>query len=325
MRAVPLSILLALVLAVPACENAPPWAGGSAPTTEDVAPDFGPAAAYNRRLLFLGPGDVPRAAIFDFNILSDSLGIRRGVRARVVDGDWRTLVDAGWEMEPMREPWRLVPHGPLALVVGETGDLGALIHRDSVATRLEIGPVLAEHSPDVSTQLVLRGARLVLGDEIVSGVLLDAQLGRAVSPVAVPRNAAIPDTAPGDSVYPPATPIARPGAEALLLDHEGWYAVLATASGGDLAWIRSAGQDDVREGTRLEPTAWSRGSVNAQVPTAWRIISPTGELTGELTARSTDRVRLEGRLEMLAYVLVSGWVEDRATRREVVGLVRHVR
>lgn len=325
MRAVHRSILLALVLLAPACENGPPWAGGNAPITEDETPDLG-AAAYDRRLLFLAPDDAgPRAAVFDFVILSDSLGIRRGVRARVVDGDWRPLMDAGWEMEPMREPWRLVPHGPLTLVVGETGDLGAVIHRDS-ATRLEIGPVLAEHSPDVSTQLVLRGARLVQGDETVSGVLLDAQLGRAVSPAAVPRAGAIPDTAP-DSVAPSPTPIARPGAEALLLDGEGWYAVLATAAGGDLAWIRSAGQDDVREATRLEPTAWSRGSVSTQVPTAWRIVSPTGQLTGELTARATDRLRLQGPggLEMLAYALVNGWVEDRAARREVFGLVRHVR
>jgi hypothetical protein len=63
------------------------------------------------------------------------------------------------------------------------------------------------------------------------------------------------------------------------------------------------------------------------VPTAWHIFAPDGELNGELTARATDRVVLRGTgtLEALAYVLVTGWVEDREARRDVSGLVRHVR
>lgn len=332
MRVVYLSILLAPVLMVSACENGPPWAGESEPTAEEAAPDFGPTAAYNRRLLFLGPGnDLPTTAIFDFTVLSDSVGIRRGVRARVLDdAGWHTLMDAGWEMEPMREPWRLVPHGPLTMVVSDAGDLAALIHRDSLTTRLQIGPTLAEHSPDVSTQLVLRGARLALDGEAVSGVLLDAQLGRSVNPALVTRSAAVVarrPTRPADSAMatPPATPIARAGAEALLLDDEGYYAVFAAAASGDLAWVRSAGRDDVWEGARLEPTASSRDAADAR-PTAWRIVSPAGELTGELVARSADRILLEepGDLQTLAYVLVSGWVEDRAVRREVFGLLRDV-
>lgn len=331
MRAVTFGILLVLLMAVPACENGPPWGGGGAPTADDDGPDFGPTAVYNHRLIFLGPGaDLPTTAVFDFTALSDSIGLRQGVRVRVVDGaGWRGLMDAGWEMESMRAPWRLVPHGPLKMVVGETGDLAAVIHRDSVTTRLALGSTLAELSPDVGTQLVLRRAQLVLDGRSVPGILLDAQLGRAVNPELAVRA----DTATGDDGAPAdsagfATPIARPGAEALLLDNAGYYAVLAAASAGPLAWTHNAGRNDVRSGTRLEPTTWSAvedGQV--QVPTAWRVVSPDGELTGELAARATDRVALTGagELEALVYTLVSGWVEDRSVRRDVFGLVRHVR
>ena len=324
MRAVQTTILVLPVLLGAACENGPPWGDGDTPQAEVTAADFGPTAAYDRRLIFLGAGGtLPTAAIFDFVALSDSIGIRRGARGRVVDGaGWRVLMDAGWEMEPMREPWRLVPHGSLKLLVGDGGDLAALLYRDSATIRLQLGATLAEHSPDVGTQLVLRSARLLADDDSVPGILLDAQLGRAVNPSVVTRAAGA--TGGAD----PATPIARPGAEALLLDNAGYYVVLAGASGGSLAWVRSAGQNDVRPGARLEPTAWSDADeAGVQVPAAWRIVSVDGELAGELTARSTDRVALEGSgdLEALSYALVTGWIEDRQARRDVFGLVRHVR
>lgn len=330
MRPVFAGALLLVTLAAPACEGG----GNGAPPSRETPPDFGPTAAYNRRFMFLGPrnGSLPTAAVFDFITLSDSIGIRRGVRARLGQGDaWRSLMDTGWEMEPMREPWRLVPHGPFTMVVGETGELSALVVRDSPTTRLELGQTLAEHSPDVGTQLVLRTATLHRDGETAAGIVLDAQLGRAVNPALAVR-----DIAPrtdggdqgGDTIPASPTPIALPSADALLMGDQGYYAVLATASSGTLAWVRRGGRSDVSAGARLEPTAWSSPEEDSvQVPTAWRIFSPDGGLTGELTARATDRIVLRetGNLEALAYVLVTGWVEDRSTRRDVFGLVRHVR
>lgn len=328
MRPVYAGALLLMVLAAPACDDG----GGGAPPAQEG--DFGHTAAYNRRFMFLGSGSgpLPAAAVFDFSTLSDSIGIRRGARARLGGGaGWRPLMDAGWEMEPMREPWRLVPHGPLTMVVGETGELSALVVRGSAPTRLELGQTLAEHSPDVGTQLVLRNATLHRDGGSEAGIVLDAQLGRAVNPALAVRDRP-PRTdadARGDDTIPAsATPIALPGADALLIGDQGYYTVLATASSGSLAWIRSNGRSDAMAGTRLEPTAWSDPEEDSvQVPTAWRIFSPDGGLTGELTAGATDRIVLTGTgtLETLAYVLVTGWVQDRTTRREVAGLVRHVR
>ncbi len=333
MRAKNILIVLTVVLAATACESGP----GGSPVDQEVTPDYGPTAAYNRRLVFLGPGArLPTAAVFDFVALSDSLGLRRGVRARVVNGvRWRALMDEGWAMAPMRNPWRLVPHGPLKITVTEAGDLGALIHRDSAITRLYLGATIAEHSPDVSTQLVLRSARLAVDDESVPGVLLDTQLGRSVNPQFVQRarsdtlDAADADDGQApDSVAVPPTPIARQGAEALLLNNGGFYVVLASASSGSLAWVRNAGRDDVRSDARIEPTAWTQDeATGVQVPSAWRVVSSGGTLTGELVTESTAPITLTDvpDLQALSYVLVSGWVEDRSVRRDVFGLVRHVR
>jgi hypothetical protein len=328
MRPVYTGAVLLAVLAAPACDDG----GGGVPPVREA--DFGPTAAYNRRFMFLAPGNgsLPTAAVFDFSTLSDSIGIRRGARARLGDGeDWQPLLDAGWEMEPMREPWRLVPHGVLKMVVGETGELSALVVRDSATARLELGETLAEHSPDVGTQLVLRAASLHRAGRTTDGMVLDAQLGRAVNPALAVRDAAPrtnADAAGGDPARVSPTPIALPGADALLLGDPEYYAVLATASSGSFAWIRNGGRGEVRSGARLEPAAWSDPEeYSVQVPTAWHIFAPDGELNGELTARATDRVVLRGTgtLEALAYVLVTGWVEDREARRDVSGLVRHVR
>ncbi|HUG41280.1 MAG TPA: hypothetical protein VMM12_12390 [Longimicrobiales bacterium] len=346
-RALRLRYTLLLPLFLAACDGGPPWGTGE---EEESALDrdvFGPTAAYDRRLVFLGPGeDLPTAAIFDFAALSDSTALRRGVRARIVDGvEWVALMDEGWEMEPMRDPWRLVPHGPLEVIVGDAGEMDALLFRGEVDLRLEPGATIAEYSPDPGTQLVLRQARLRFGSEPVPGILLDAQLARAVHPAAIPPRA--PDTvAPGapDSVAagardpaaegedsigpaPDPAPAARPGAEALLVDNSGYYAVFAASAGGTIAWLNTGGRDDVRRGARLEATAWETlPESGLRAPTAWRVLSPGEALTGELRAESADRTVLDGpEPGVLGYVVVSGWIEDRAIRRNVYGMVRHVR
>lgn len=358
--------LLLVPLLLAACEGGPPWRSADEEQTAVDRDVFGPTAAYDRRLIFLGPGgELPTAAVFDFAALSDSAALRRGVRVRLVDGaEWVRLMDEGWEMEPMREPWRLVPRGRLKIVVGDAGDLDALLFRgEDVDLRLEAGPAIAEYSPDAGTQLVLRQGRLRLGDEPINGILLDAQLARAVSPAALPTPGTGPgsvdtaaaagdttagaaagsDTAAGAGVAgagggggdgadttgalaPAPAPVA--GAEALLLDNSGYYAVFATSADGAMAWVHSGGRDDLRPGGRLEPMAWEPfPEAGVQVPTAWRISSPGGVLGGELRAEAGDRSILEGGGSpgVLGYVVVTGWLEDRGVRRNVYGLVRHVR
>ena len=344
------TVLFAVLLtALAACEGGPPWRSAGDEETAIDRDVFGPSAAYDRRLIFLGPGErLPTVLVFDFAALSDSVTLRRGVRGRLVDGaEWIPLLDAGWEMEPMREPWRVVPYGPLRVVVGEAGELDALLFRGDVDLRLEPGPTLAEHSPDAGTQLVLRQARLDLETGSTPGILLDAQLARAIRPP--PPRLPGPDTMTGDTSDPPTTaapdtgddaealagadstgdpaPAPRPGAEALLMDNSGYYAVFVASSGGDMAWLHTGGRDDVRRGSRLEPTEWEdHPESGTRVPTAWRIVTPGEGLSGELRSEGASRATLmEGAPGVMGYVIVSGYVEDRSIRRNVYGLIRHVR
>ncbi|HUE77532.1 MAG TPA: hypothetical protein VMM83_06280 [Longimicrobiales bacterium] len=337
MRIIPF-LLPPLLLA--ACEAG----GGTEETPATGREEFGPTAAYDRRLVFLGPGaELPTAAVFDFAVLSDSATLRRGIRVRLVDGvEWIPLMDAGWEMERMREPWRLLPHGDLKVIVGSAGELDALVLAgEELRVRLDPGSSIAEYSPDAGTQLVLRQAELRLGGEPIAGILLDAQLGRAVNPSAIPPatteasgeeggQAEEPgEDAEGDySLVVDPAPAARAGAEALLLDNAGYYVVFAASAEGDIAWVHAAGRDDIRRAARLEPLEWEPfEEAGVQVPIAWRVRSPGDLLGGELRSEAADRAVLgEGAgIGAMGYVVVTGWIEDRGVRRNVYGLVRHVR
>ena len=355
----PILPLLIILCALAACEEGAPWRADAAEEEVVDRDVFGPTAAYDRRLIVLGPGEeLPTGAIFDFAALSDSSVVERGIRGRLIDGaEWVPLMDSVWEMDSMREPWRLVPLGPLRLIVGDAGELDALVFDGEQMVRLETGSVIAEYSPDAGTQLVLRQGQLRLGDEPIQGILLDAQLARAITrpraqasgaaqrsgagqaPGAagsdsVPADSAeesiaptpAPDTADADSTRTGPFPGSRAGTEALLLDNSGYYAVFAASAEGDMAWLHTGGRDDVRPAARLQPTAWEDLPGGARVPSSWRITSPDGVLSGELQAEAADHTALDGvgGTGAMAYVVVSGYVEDRGVRRNVYGLVRHV-
>lgn len=337
-----ISCLLLLPLAG-ACEGGPPWATSEESASPDRE-DFGTVAAYERLLLFVGPGETtPMAAIFDFNALRDSTGFRRGIRTRLLtDSAWQALQDDGWEMAPMREPWRLVPYGTLKVLVGDEGELDALVYQEEPSLRLDPGSYLAEYTPDGGTQLVLRQGQLHLDDEVFTGIILDSQHGRALTGAVRQQTSQAAPSPPGSDTTEEdivddgeadaegaaaGSPSARAGVEAFLLDNSGYYVVFATSANGDLTWLHLGTQDDVRRGTTLEATEWEDGGPADGSPIRWRVASPDGALDGEVEAIATDDTPLYGRVDVsaLSYALVSGWIQDREVRREVFGLIRHVR
>lgn len=326
LRIAVLVVVAVVAMAGVGCENGRP--GVERPESAAEPVDFGPTAAYERRLVFLGPGQrLPTAVILDFAALSDSLGVRRGLRARLADGtEWLRLMDAGWDMERMRDPWRLVPYGPLAIIVGTGDELSALVVRGDTEVRVEPGAPLAERALDRGTQLMLRQARVTIGAELVQGILLDAQMGRALDSTAARHPYYDPDSDFEQPTDDEATPAARPGSEAFLVDNAGYYMVFATAAAGQTGWVHSQGRDEVLRGARLTAVAWEQVQTGAQVPNAWRIAGP-GNLAGELDAEVVDGVDVTGAadVEGIGYAIVSGWVEDRGVRREVYGIIRHVR
>jgi hypothetical protein len=299
MRAFTITLLLLCLLPLAGCEDM----GWRHDRTDDRAGSgsaLGPAATYERRLLFLATGpELPAAATFDFTAVPDSAGLRRTAGIQLAaDRRWTRLLEGSWSTDRIREPWRILPHGELRVVVNDAGEVDALALSGDPGLRVEPGPLLAESSPDAGTQLVLRAASLTTEDSTYRGVLLDAQVGRAVE-----------------------TPSAAPTSiEALLAHGSGYHAVVVRAAGGHLAWVNDDGESRIHRGVRLEqrgegPEDEGPGDEGA---TVW-LIAGLPELSGRLRIELADTAAVPG------YALVSGWVEDDGVRRDVFGLVRQTR
>src|SRR5690554_2305322 len=112
------TIILLVLLLLVACDRSE--RPGSAATNSRSGRE-GTAATYDRSFLLLSlRADTPVAAALEFTAVEGPTVIRRTAGAWLArDRTWMELLEQAWETEPMREPWRLVPHGPLRLVVGE--------------------------------------------------------------------------------------------------------------------------------------------------------------------------------------------------------------
>lgn len=318
--------MLLLVLALGACGRSAPENGQH---TQGEPQGFGPAAAYERRILFVAPNGDPRAAEFEFALVNDSTTLYRSARVTVIaDTAWRTLVDTAWTMAPMRDPWRLVPLPSLRLIVGEDDELQALVHHGDKEMRLELHRSLGEYSPDGGTRMQLREADLVDGDASSTGIVLDVQLGRSITSssalqalvaaggatLAAPLIAHIDATAPSQT-----------RAESLLVG-QGVLLSAGASAAGPVAWLQEGQQEDVWEGAHLVATS-DVGPASPGEPD-WRLVRSNGDVAGELQTISnhvTDLQDASGLHGALGVNIVRGWIETHGERRDVVGIVRYVR
>ncbi|HEX7117613.1 MAG TPA: hypothetical protein VF212_02415 [Longimicrobiales bacterium] len=294
------AIILLFILSIAACDRAE----GPGAATESGRPlGDGTTASYDRSFLLLSlQAESPVAAAIEFSAVEAPGAIRRMAGAWLArDGSWTGLLEQAWEASPIREPWRLVPHGPLRLVVGEGDEIEAVIHRaDSTGFRLEPSAALAEWGVGDAVQLRLRRGTLSLGRESFVGLVLDLQTG---TPVAQPDGTAV----------------------AFVTDDAGASLVVARgADGRTFAWLHRDAETLSWESVSLAPIAAEAGAADAP-PAGWRIAASTGDLTGELRtdgepvvmrspADSTGGART---------LMVDGWIEARGDRRDVFGLFRH--
>lgn len=239
-------LILAAVLAAPGCERGatPDASTGDAPRAALPAP-----ALYERSLVFVGHGDEPVGAVLDFSVLDSGSVVVRTVRGWLGGEAWTSVAEEAWRMEPMRDPWRIVPHGPLRLVAGDDQRIEKLIlEREVAPLRLAPGADLAAATPSPTLDYILRRARLGIGGEEHTGVLLDVQRVRALA----------------DTIA------ARGGDEAIVLTGDADEAVVLV--GGQATWIPRDGRSRTVEGVQLIPAG----------PARWRITTPRGILVGEL-------------------------------------------
>jgi hypothetical protein len=314
-----LRLLLVLLLGclLPACDRLKSYVERySAKTLEDGEPVSSPGH-YERRFLFLDGQENPNAAVFDFTATVDSAGhAQRTARVWLGRaGQWESLVDTIWETPPMREPWRLVPHGPLRLIVGQADTLEALVYRDANRElRLVPGEQLAQWQGTAGTEIGLHRAELHIEKNRISGILFDLQFGSN----GFPAPSAIPTHSAADSLAPPAGPYE---ALAFLSDGKELDVMLVSDTSGLLAWVRQGKTAEKWDGAGLEPLGQPRGESS----TSWRLTSPQGALRGELRASGQPQPLPWPRFtETNApnYYPVRGWITVRGKRTSVSGLVR---
>jgi len=259
-----------------------------------------PAAAYGRRFLLLsGDREAPFTAVFDFSALDGPNEIRRGAGAWYARGaEWTRLFQHAWTTEPIREPWRLVPYGPIRLIVGDGEEIETLVHRaEPGAFRLSPSGPLAEWSMNDGAQLRLRHAELLLGDARITGILLDLQT-------------AVPDRYDGALGL------------AFLTDGVGLHLVIARDSSIHApAWLWQGAENVSWDAVEISTLAADTAGPG------WRITEPRDELTGELRVVGSELVLTypdEALAPTARVSLVDGWLEVRGGERQrVFGVVRH--
>lgn len=312
-----------LLLVVLACDGRAPWSDHATEGDGAAANDFGPVAAFERRLLFLTP-QAPdlTAAGFDFALLDDSLHTYRSARILVEqDSAWRTVMDTAWSTEPMRSAWRLVPFGPLHLLVGEGDELEALAVEDDPETRLILRRAIDEFSPDAGTRLQIREADLVTGDHRVTGLVLDIQMGRSIAGSGAPKTIAAASGGRLAAVLEAANPTAPGERVEAFIAGDALLLALGESVDGPLGWLREAQLHDVWDGARVVTNDIITGDT---VPD-WQVLLGDGTPVGSLFTLSRHMVPLPGEAGgEVGLSVARGWVEIRGERRQVVAVLRHV-
>ena len=283
--------------------SAGPAPGGGAAATETVVP----GTTYERTIVFLETaGDSVQFAPWDFQNRVETDGVHRSVRGWLGRGGmWGLFIEDEWTSGPTRSPWRIVPRGPVRLVVGLEDELEEIYYREGPRDlSLRLGGTLAEWSGQRgATYRLLEGALRLAGVE-TEGLVLDAFAVRS-----------------GDT-----------GGSAelgLLAGSDGLQLVLADAGapGRYRAWAR---RDTLELFWPEVEVTWeeTRGVERARrgVPVLWRIDSADGMISGAFEALSSHVQTLGGGgaiLPVLVVYEVAGQIRVGEAEEAVKGFLRH--
>lgn len=273
----------------------------SAPSTPVVERSF------ERTLVFMGEvGDTALVVPWLTTATTGPEGVTRSARAWVARGEvWEAFLDERWTGPPSRSPWRIVPHGPMRIVVGEDESLRRLIY--SAAPReLELvpGAVTAEWTGRAGATFRLLEGSLILGGAATEGLVLDLSRTRE-------------------------GPIEGEESWAFLGSDDGLMVVL-DGRGGNLhqGWARLDFRDLVLPEVRLEATELRPfDRARRDIPVAWTIDSPDGRISGTLTVAAPwlEAEEADGpRLPVHALHRVEGTFVVDGTEYAVRGLLRIV-
>lgn len=306
-------IILLLATGFAACERRSATGARDEPASEQVEI----AAVFDRRLVFIGSDEADSlAVIFDFATLDGSTILERYAFAWLSRGlNPEQFLALDWKTEPIREPWRLVPHGPLRLLVGD-GEFETLLFRHEAGDlRLAIGEELSQWSVDQRSFFTLRRGELRVAGDMFQGILLDVQSSRRQDPAV-----------PGDDE--PATQplgLAATYDEFVLTDWRDLFLIVSAIPQRADVWLRHP-----------EERSWTNVSVEwleehayeparREIPARWWIETADGQLRGEIRAEAHDILLLDegARPAIKGVLLATGWIEIDGERTRIFGVVRH--
>lgn len=256
-----------------------------------------PTATYARRIFFVGGAEAtPTIILFDHSVLAGATEEERNAGLwRATETGWQSLLDLRWSGTPIREPWRLVPHGPLRIMVDDAGEVEALQGRgltdDFLLARVAN---LGEWSRDDPALYRIDLGEWRLGADSIPGLLIDVH----------------PGTNGIDSGQASTELVLTDGAEFRLIAT--MPAPTEASESGEL-WLQLNERQETMAGVLV-------GRDTLPDTETWRIYIRSGELHGEFLLLGAPLL-LDGGAAIQA---LRGWIEVRGERRAIFGAMRRV-
>jgi hypothetical protein len=271
------------------------------------------ARSYERHIVFLTfQGDSTLVVPWSFLARTRPDGVEREVKGWLArSGTWDPFLSVGWEGAPSAAPWRILPHGPVRLVVGLGDALETIIFQEGGRNlEVNLGELLVEWSGQRAQTFRVHEGTLVLSEQTVGGHVLD--LTRA--------------WASGDAL---------PGDWGILLSGDTLQVVMEDLAqesgpeGGSFA-LQARVEFLTRQWQEVR-LSWSElrafEPARRDVPMSWEIHSPEGDLSGNLSAVTPFLEAGGGEGPMLpvdALFEVAGTLTLAGNNFPVRGLIRHI-
>ena len=314
---IPIGSTLAFLLAVAtACEPAT-----HLPPPEDMASTLDSTAdhrnfqarSYERHIVFLTfQGDSTLVVPLAFSAHTRPEGVDRDMKGWLARGlTWDPFLAETWSGPSNAAPWRILPHGPVRLVVGQGDALESVLFQEGGRNlEVSIGELLVEWSGQRAQTYRFHESTIVLADQTVEGHLFD--LSRAWDPGADPPPGDWAILLSGDSVQIALEDLASESGE-----EGGAWVLHARVSFLDRQWrgVRLVWAD-VRP---FEPA-------RRDVPMEWAIQSEEGDLEGNLTTTASFLEVVDGEGPVLpvdGLFQVSGTLTLAGNDYPVRGFLRH--
>jgi hypothetical protein len=272
-------ILMGLVGGCGPVEEAAPEIEVTAQDSLDAVRNF-QARSYERHIVFLTfQGDSTLVVPMFFRTDTKPEGVEREIKGWLARSyTWDPFFSEEWTDPPNTTPWKIIPRGPVRLVVGQGDALETILFQEGGRNlEMNLGELLVEWSGQQAQTFRVHEASIVLSDRTVEGHLLD--MSRA--------------WAEGD----------RPSGDwGILLSGDSLQAVMedldpaSAATGGRFTFrARVSFLDRQWRDVRF---MWSEvrafEEARRDVPMGWEIETDEGDLTGTLTSTASFLAVAEG-------------------------------